>query len=106
MNSYIKSNLATEEAAVSISDELEVNMKAVLGEEISDVVDASLSADAPAAIAVTPVMSAATVSSVVAVAEKKDDSGDNMNAGPGDKKTDEEEEAALDVAEGNIQKKV
>jgi hypothetical protein len=28
-----------------------------------------------------------------------------MNAGPGDKKTDEEEKAALDVAEGNIQKK-
>jgi hypothetical protein len=28
-----------------------------------------------------------------------------MNAGPGDKKTDEEEEAALDVAEGNIQRK-
>jgi hypothetical protein len=35
-----------------------------------------------------------------------DDSEDNINAGPGDKKTDdEEEEAALDVAEGNIQKK-
>jgi hypothetical protein len=28
-----------------------------------------------------------------------------MNAGLGEKKTDEEEEAALDVAEGNIQKK-
>ncbi len=35
-----------------------------------------------------------------------DDSEDNMNAGPGDKTTNEEEEAALDVAEGNIQKKV
>ncbi len=34
-----------------------------------------------------------------------DDSEDNKNAGPGDKKTDEEEDAALDVAEGNIQKK-
>jgi hypothetical protein len=34
-----------------------------------------------------------------------DDSEDNMNAGPGDKKTNEEEEADLDVAEGNIQKK-
>ena len=34
-----------------------------------------------------------------------DDSEDNMNAGPGDKETDEEEEAALDDAEGNIQKK-
>jgi hypothetical protein len=33
-----------------------------------------------------------------------DDSKDYMNAGPGDKKTDEEEEAALDVDEGNIQK--
>ncbi len=32
-----------------------------------------------------------------------DDSEDNLNTGPGDKKTDEEEEAALDVAEGNIQ---
>ncbi len=28
-----------------------------------------------------------------------------MNAGPGDKTTNEEEEAASDVAEGNIQKK-
>ncbi len=28
-----------------------------------------------------------------------------MNADPGDKTTNEEEEAALDVAEGNIQKK-
>ncbi len=27
-----------------------------------------------------------------------------MNAGPGEKTTNEEEEAALDVAEGNIQK--
>jgi hypothetical protein len=34
-----------------------------------------------------------------------DESEDNMNASPGDKKTDEEEETALDVAEGNIQKK-
>jgi hypothetical protein len=34
-----------------------------------------------------------------------DDSEDNMNAVPGDKKTDDEEEAALDVAEGNIQEK-
>ena len=56
-------------------------------------------------MAVTPATLADAVSSVVAVAEKKDDSEDNMNAGPGDKKTDEEEEASLDVAEGNIQKK-
>jgi hypothetical protein len=34
-----------------------------------------------------------------------DDTEDNMNAGPGDKTTNEEEEAALDVAEENIQKK-
>ena len=34
-----------------------------------------------------------------------DDTEDNMNAGPGDKTTNEEEEAAVDVAEGNIQKK-
>jgi hypothetical protein len=71
MNSYIKSNLATKEAAVSISDDLEGNMKAVLGEEISDVVEASASADAFTAMAVTPVTLAAAVSSVVAVAKKK-----------------------------------
>ncbi len=34
-----------------------------------------------------------------------DDAEGDMNAGPGDKETDEEEEAALDDAEGNIQKK-
>ncbi len=34
-----------------------------------------------------------------------DDAEGNMNTGPGDKKTDEEEEAVLDDAEGNIQKK-
>ncbi len=33
-----------------------------------------------------------------------DDNKDNMNAGPGEKTTNEEEEAALNVAEGNIQK--
>jgi hypothetical protein len=38
MNSYIKSK-ASKEAAASISDDLEGNMKAVLGEETSDVVD-------------------------------------------------------------------
>jgi hypothetical protein len=71
MNSYIQSNLATKEAAVNISDDLEGNMKAVLGEEISDVVEASASADAPMVMAVTPATLAATVSSVVAVAAKK-----------------------------------
>ncbi len=70
-------------------------MKLVLGEEISDVVEASASADAATAMAVA--MLAAAVSSVVA---------GNMNAGPGDKKTDDEEEAgAFDDAEGNIPKK-
>jgi hypothetical protein len=34
-----------------------------------------------------------------------DDSEDKMNTGPGDNTTNEEEEAALDVPEGNIQKK-
>jgi hypothetical protein len=71
MNSYIKSNLATEEAAVSISDDLQGNMKAVLGEEISDVVEASASADSYAGMAVTPATLAAAVFSVVAVASKK-----------------------------------
>jgi hypothetical protein len=58
MNSYIQSNLATEEAAVSISDDLEGNKKAVLGEEISDVVEASASTDAPAAMAVATLAAA------------------------------------------------
>jgi hypothetical protein len=71
MNSHIKSNLATKEAAVSISDDLEENTKAVLEEDISDVVEASASADAPAAMAVTPTTLAAAISSVVAVAGKK-----------------------------------
>ncbi len=70
MNSYIQSNLATKEAAISISDDYEGNMKAVLGEEISDVVEASASTDAPAAMAVPPAMLAAAVSYVVAVAAK------------------------------------
>jgi hypothetical protein len=34
-----------------------------------------------------------------------DDSEDYINVDPGDKTTNEEEEAASDVAEGNIQKK-
>ncbi len=63
--------MASKEAAISISDDLDGNMKAVFGEEISDVVEASASADAPAAMAVTPAKLAATVSSVVAVATKK-----------------------------------
>jgi hypothetical protein len=72
MNPYIKSNLASEEAAVSISDDLEGNMKTVLGEEISHVVQASASADVPTAMAVTPTMLAAAVSSVVAVDANKE----------------------------------
>jgi hypothetical protein len=71
MNSYIQSNLATEEAAVSISNDVEGKIKAVLGEEISDVVGALAPADAPTAMAVTHATLAATVSSVVAVAAKK-----------------------------------
>jgi hypothetical protein len=47
-------------------------MKAVLGEEISDVVEASAIADAPAAMAITPAMLTAAVSSVVAEAAKKE----------------------------------
>ncbi len=50
-------------------------MKAVLGEEILDVVEASASTDASAAMAVATL--AAAVSFVVA---------GNMNTGPGDKK--------------------
>ncbi len=42
-----------------------------MGEEISDVVEASAFADAPTVMAVTPAMLAATVSSVVAVAATK-----------------------------------
>ncbi len=86
--------MATKEADVSISEDLEGNMKAVLGEEISDVVEASASTDASATMAVATL--AAAVSSVVA---------GNMNTGPGDKKTDKEEEAAFNDAEGNILKK-
>jgi hypothetical protein len=59
-------------SGVSISGDAEGNMKAVLGEEISEVVEASASADAPAAMTVTPTMLAAAVSSVVAVAAKKE----------------------------------
>jgi hypothetical protein len=66
-NSYIKSK-ASKEAAASISDDLEENMKAVLEEETSDVVEALASADAPVAMAVTHTMLAAAVSSVMAVA--------------------------------------
>jgi hypothetical protein len=96
VNSYIQPNLSTTAAAadidlaaaavdnslttyaahstsgVSILDDAEGNIKAVLGEEISDVVEASAPADAPAAMAVTPTMLAAAVSFVVAVAAKKE----------------------------------
>jgi hypothetical protein len=69
MNSYIKSK-ASKEATASISDDLEGNMKAVLEEETSDVVEASVS-DTPAVMTVTP-MFASTVSSVVAVSANKE----------------------------------
>ncbi len=91
MNSYIQLNFSTAEAAgidlaaaadddslttyaahsaagVSILSDAEGNIKAVLGEEISDVVEASAPADTPVAMAVTPAMLAAAVSSAVAVA--------------------------------------
>ncbi len=55
-------------SGVSISDDAEGNVKAVLGEKISDVVEASAPADAPAAMAVTPATLAAAVSSAVVVA--------------------------------------
>jgi hypothetical protein len=69
MNSYIKSK-ASEEATTSISADLEGNMKEVLGEETSDVVEASAS-NAPTAMVVTPTF-ASTVSSVVAVSANKE----------------------------------
>jgi hypothetical protein len=95
VNSYIQPNLSTTAAAadidpaaaavddslttytahsasgVSISDDAEGNIKAVLRKEISDVVEASSPADAPAAMAVTPATLDMAVSSVVAVAAKK-----------------------------------
>jgi hypothetical protein len=59
-------------SGVSISNDAEGNIKAILGEEISDIVEASAPADAPAAMAVTPAMLAAAVFSVVAVAAKNE----------------------------------
>jgi hypothetical protein len=70
MNSYLKSK-SSKEATASISADLEGNMKAVLGEETSDVVEVSTS-DAPVAMAVTPTFASA-VSSVVAVSANKDE---------------------------------
>ncbi len=69
MNLYVKSK-ASKEATASISDDLEGYMKAVLGEETSDVVEASAS-DAPAVMAVTP-MFAPAVSYVGAVSANKE----------------------------------
>jgi hypothetical protein len=58
-------------SGVSISDDAEGNIKSVLGEEISDVVEASAPTDA-SAVMMAPAMLAAAVSSVVAaVAAKK-----------------------------------
>ncbi len=79
-------------------------MKAVFREEISDVVDASFSADAHGNCCHSSNVGSRCIF-CGGSSQKKDDSEDNMNAGPGDKKTDGEEEAALDVTEGNIQKK-
>jgi hypothetical protein len=56
-------------SGVSISNDDEGNIKAVLGEEILDVAEASAPADAPTAMAITPAtLVAAAVSSAVAVA--------------------------------------
>jgi hypothetical protein len=55
-------------SGVSILNDAEGNIKAVLGEKISDVVEASAPADAPAAMAVAPTTSAAAVASAMAVA--------------------------------------
>jgi hypothetical protein len=52
---------------VRILDDAKGNIKAVLGEKKSDVVEASAPTDAPMAMAVTPAMSAAAVASVAAV---------------------------------------
>ncbi len=91
VNSYIQPNFSTTEAVdidlaaaaaddsvatdvaysvsgVSIADDAKGNIKAVLGEKKSDVVEASAPAAAPAAVAVASVMSAAAVASVAAVA--------------------------------------
>ena len=75
MNSYIQSNLATEEAA-----------------------DIVLVAGAYDTVATDAAHSTSCVSTL-------DDVEGNINAGPRDKKTVEGEEAASDDAEGNIQKK-
>jgi hypothetical protein len=61
---------ASKEATASISDNLVGNMKAVLGEETSDVVEASAS-NAPAVIAVARTFASA-VSSLVAVSANKE----------------------------------
>ncbi len=87
MNSYIQTNFAIEEAAdielaaaaaddsiatdmsgVSISDDAEGNIKAVLGEKKSDVVEASAPAAAPTVVAVAPATSAADVASATEAA--------------------------------------
>ncbi len=52
---------------VSILDDAEGNIKAVLGEKKSDVVEASAPAAAPTAMAVAPATSAVAVASAVAV---------------------------------------
>jgi hypothetical protein len=58
-------------SGMHISDDAEGNIKAVLGEEVSDVVEASAPTDAPMAMAVNPTTLAAAISSVVAAAAKK-----------------------------------
>jgi hypothetical protein len=55
-------------SGVSILDDAEGNIKAVLVEKISDVVEASVPTDLPATMAVALAMLAVAVTSVVAVA--------------------------------------
>ncbi len=95
LNSYIQPNFSTVEAAdidlaavvaddsltiyaahsasgVSILYDAEGNIKAVLGQKKSDVVEASALADAPAAMSVTPATSAAAVASSAAAVTESD----------------------------------
>jgi hypothetical protein len=108
MNLYIKSNLATKEVALSISSDREENMKAILGEEISDVVEASEETK-EAAVSISDNLEGnmkavlgEEISDVVEASASADAStamavtmlaaavssvvAGNMNAGPGDKK--------------------
>ncbi len=64
----ITTDAAYSASDVSISNDAERNIKAVLGEKKSDVVEASTPAAAPAAMAIAPAMSAVAVAPAAAVA--------------------------------------